>query len=372
MTSTFIHPINIFMGIRQQNVTFCLDVSGSMYNTINTVNEHLIQYLLEQSVLAELNLNRLFNLIAFSTEVMPWATNMVMWNKATVNSSLDWIRDLDIKTGTNTLDALLTAFTDVNCHAVCLVTDDISDQEPYTVLNQVSLVANGRPVHCIYVLNNREEDRGTTEFLQNLASITKGSLKLVSIDRHGVNKITPVSSFDLATQSQISNLTINANNYKQAFFSTLMTPPVLAVSPMQSVISTMPQMNASIVATHIPSGCAAFLNYDNAYPKRLVEPSIYKYPSCLPRVHVTNEGRIPSKAIAWSRYRPVKVLYDGHVVGLTAQDSNLPIENDIAYTPDAGSLLINRAVVARSALDGYYYKGKIINQVKKFLKIFKF
>jgi hypothetical protein len=216
MMSTYIQPVNMFMGIRQQNVTFCLDMSGSMYNTLTTVKEHLIQYLFEQSVLAEFNVTRLFNLIGFSTEVYPWATSSVLWNKATVNSCVDWIKDLETKTGTNTLDAILTAFADEKCHAVCLVTDDIPDQEPYMVLNQVSLVANGRPVHCVYVLNGREEDRTTTEFLQNMAQITQGSLKIVECDRKGVVKITPIGSYDTATSVQLANLTMNANNYKQA------------------------------------------------------------------------------------------------------------------------------------------------------------
>jgi hypothetical protein len=66
----------------------------------------------------------------------------------------------------------------------------------------------------------------------------------------------------------------------------------------------------------------------------------------------------------------VKVLYDGQVVGLSLQDSNIPLPNDIAYTPDAGSLLINRTVVARSSLDGFYYKGKVMNQVKKNIFVF--
>ena len=55
-------------------------------------------------------------------QVYPWANGCVLWNTATVNSCLDWIRDLETKTGTNTLDALLTAFHDERTHAVCLVT----------------------------------------------------------------------------------------------------------------------------------------------------------------------------------------------------------------------------------------------------------
>jgi len=107
----------------------------------------------------------------------------------------------------------------------------------------------------------------------------------------------------------------------------------------------------------------AFFQYN--YPNFIMEPSIYKFPTCLPRVYVTSSGKIPSRAIAWSRFRPIKVLHDGKVVGLTLNNPNnaIPIPNDIAYTPEAGLLLLNKSVLARSALDGYYYKGKVMSQV---------
>ena len=102
------------------------------------------------------------------------------------------------------------------------------------------------------------------------------------------------------------------------------------------------------------------------YPRWVAEPSVYKYPACLPRVHMTaGGGQVPCRAVAWSRFRPVRVLHDGRVLGLTPQDegSPPPPANDIAYAPDAGALLVGRDVVARSALDGYYYKGKVLSQV---------
>jgi hypothetical protein len=137
INTTLFVPANMFMGLREPNVTFCLDISGSMYSTMGTVKDQLISYLVEQSVLARLNLNRMFNLIAFSTEVYPWSNGMVLWNQATVGNAVNWIKDLETKTGTNTLDALVAAFQDSNAHSVVLVTDDISDQDPFTVLNEV-------------------------------------------------------------------------------------------------------------------------------------------------------------------------------------------------------------------------------------------
>jgi hypothetical protein len=68
--------------------------------------------------------------------------------------------------------------------------------------------------------------------------------------------------------------------------------------------------------------------------------------------------------MAWSTTRPVRVSMDGSVVGLLDGSSSSTTKfNDIAYTPDAGSLLVNRNVLARSKIDGYFYKGKVINQV---------
>lgn len=340
MSNKLINSLNIFLGIREPNVTFCLDISGSMYSSLNTVKEQLIQYLLEQSVLARLNLNRLFNLIAFSSEVYPWASSMVLWNTSTVNSAINWIKDLETKTGTNTLDALITALKDEMNQAVVLVTDDIPDQEPYQVLNQISYHARGRPVHCIYITNGRDEDRSAIEFLQNMSTMTRGFFKIVNIGRFGVEKITPLNQ-DLSTHVQLTNLALNASGYTT--FGPVVSRSLTNIYPSAPIVSSF------------------------AYPNWLNKPGDYTYPSFVsfPKVVLTQDGRIPNKAMAWSRFRPVKVLYDGTVSGLTVQN-NYQINTDIAYTPDVGNLLANKRVLARSNLDGYYYKGKIQNQVKIF------
>jgi hypothetical protein len=373
MSVTLIHPINMFLGIREQNVTFCLDISGSMYSTLKIVKEQLIQYLSEQSLLAKFNLNRLFNLIAFSTEVYPWADSMVLWNEATVNKATCWINDLETKTGTNTLDALLTAFQDTMTHGIVLVTDDICDQDPYSLLDQVSLVARGRPIHCIYVTSSSakdrdEEDKVTIQFLQNLSTVTRGSFKIVSIGRFGLEKITPISSpNDLCTMFQLANLTGNAmtitdenkiflnntTNLIQNFSSTNLVPAKLENTTFSYDLNTIPRLINNYV-----------------HPKWLIEPNVYSFPSLItfPRVNVIsdreNNNKISTNSIAWSRFRPIRILNNGSVIGLT-HDPNTLFGNDIAYTPDAGSLLLNKTVIARSSLDGYYYKGKILNQVSK-------
>ena len=67
-------------------------------------------------------------------------------------------------------------------------------------------------------------------------------------------------------------------------------------------------------------------------------------------------------SMAWSRSRALRLFHDGTVCGLNAAQISRQ-EKDIAYTPDIESLLKNRDVLARSSLDGYYYKGKVLEQV---------
>ena len=382
MANPLFQSINMFLGLREQNVVFCLDISGSMYNSLNVIKEHLINYLLEQSVLANINLSRMFNLIAFSSEIYPWADKFVLWNSATVNNAINWIKDLETKTGTNTLDALMTAFQDPNCHSVVLVTDDLPDQDAYSILNQISVVSRGRPVHCIYILNGNEEDRSALQFLQNLATITRGTLKIVSIGRFGVEKISPLNLFDLTSTLQLTNLSINANsipgqldtkvtsNVHSGVLAT--TSPLMHFDPLSGTdffrFNYVPAETSNAQITSKYQAESILPSFKYTYPKWLVEPSNYSYPSILsyPRVIMTQEGKLPSNSVAWSRYRPLKVSHDGTVVGLTYQDSNLPFSNDIAYTPDAGNLLLQKSVIARSSFDGFYYLGKVINQVCKF------
>jgi hypothetical protein len=302
---------------------------------------------------------------------------MVLWNSSTVNSCIKWITDLETKTGTNTLDALITSFSDNNTNAVVLVTDDLPDQDTYTILDQVSLYAKGRPVHCIYISSSREDDQAAIEFLQNLATITRGSFKIVTIGRFGVEKITPICSFDAVTTFQLANLTLNASGYPHipnnsaSVLSTLNSNNMILASNTSfntpyATVSGAPAM--SVLPTTYQPVC--FGTY--THPAHLAEPSKYSFPSLgsFPRVLLTNEGKIPATSVAWSRFRPVRVLYDGTVVGLTNQDSNSPIQKDIAYTPDIGNLLVNRVVAARSMKDGHYYKGKVISQVCIFFRIY--
>ena len=65
--------------------------------------------------------------------------------------------------GTNTLDALLTAYGDPGCEAVVLVTDGLPDQRPEEILDHVAYAAHGRPVHAIYLAHSETDTVRTWE-----------------------------------------------------------------------------------------------------------------------------------------------------------------------------------------------------------------
>lgn len=125
------------------HVTYCLDISGSMYLCLDTVKTHLIEHLRSRAADEEKRAANLFNLIAFSSEIYPWSNAVTLCNKSSVASAVDWIERLECKTGTNTLDALVKAFEDEQTTSICLLTDDLCDQQPYVLLNRVSQISRG-------------------------------------------------------------------------------------------------------------------------------------------------------------------------------------------------------------------------------------
>lgn len=63
----------------------------------------------------------------------------------------------------------------------------------------------------------------------------------------------------------------------------------------------------------------------------------------------------------------VNVVHN-RVVETTTSNSQQRPTHDIAFSPEAGLMLVNRRVLARSKLDGYFYKGKVVNQVRGLIK----
>ena len=304
----------MFESIPEQNVMFCIDTSGSMYNSLEAVKQHLVETLMQRAEKEE----TMFNILEFSNEVTLWCDQMVKCTPQTVAIARDWIEKLEVKTGTNTLDALMTAFRDPLCNSVCLVTDGHPDQHPTDILDSVDYVAQNRPVHCIYIYTG-DPETSASEFLQDLAMETYGSFHVVAVTLHGcIEKITPIYRAELTAERIIRTTdgSIYPSNHKVCSVTTSLSGPLPEV-------------------VYDPYMCLPpplYPYYFYPYPLR------YYYQSTYPE-------------IGWSRYR---ASHAGLQVPVLEPDSSIP---------GPGAMLIGQKVLARRSTDGYFYLGTVKSQV---------
>ncbi|XP_070190904.1 uncharacterized protein [Littorina saxatilis] len=338
-TSTAAMPVinnlpTIFGEVFDRDVTFCVDTSGSMFQCLHVVKEHLIETLMKH---AQREGETTFNIIEFNSEVTQWSDKMVVCTPETVQVAAGWIKDLEAKTGTNTLDALLTALQDRNCQAVYLVTDGLPDTFAEDILDVVIEATQGRPIHCIYLTGDKAE-QPAVEFLEDLAVESFGSFHIVSLTTHGcVERIEPIYRQEHANQKVIRTV----NNTLRPNFKNCSVATTLQIDP-DDILQNTPN-TASLGLLGMPPNCPPWWGWRYW---GLGQPYRYNFPA------------------TWSRYRPAKSW-------LKAQDKM----NDIAdsgLSPSAGSLLINKKVLARRIADGYFYMGTVQSQIleDKFLIAF--
>ncbi|XP_078663457.1 uncharacterized protein LOC144906758 isoform X1 [Branchiostoma floridae x Branchiostoma belcheri] len=304
----------MFGEIRDQNVTFCVDTSGSMYSDLSVVKEHLTEALLKIAYTAP---DKMFNVIEFSTEVDQWADRMVKCTPHTATRAAGWIRALTPKTGTNTLDALLTALGDPECTAVYLVTDGLPDQAPHDILQHVAYSSRGRPVHCIF-LTHTFADAAAHDFLQDLAIQTRGSFHIITLTTDGnVHRVTPVYRADHSGKRPLGGP---------------LYPPLKSSSVMTRL-------------DHNP-----FLEGTDPTP-------IVTYTPWEPVVTYTPlDTGVTVPSVGTATYtRPLKLrnTITGKIVDTTS----------LEFSPSASLIMRGTRVLARRDEDGYYYMGTVANQL---------
>lgn len=317
----------IFGDIREKNATFCIDTSGSMYSSLGAVKEQLIEALMQHA--HSTPADSAFNLIEFSSEVTQWSDKMVKCTPQTVAVAAQWVNQLEAKTGTNTLDALLTAFSDKSCEAVYLITDGLPDQHPSDVLDHISYAAHNRPIHCYYIQAGNPDSRAT-EFLNELAMDSYGSFHVITIAQHGaIERITPVYRAEAAAERIIRTTegSVYPSNHRIcSVATTLNNPPESLIGVDHSVV----------VADH-------YL-FPPTYP-------YYLYP--WPYRHYY---RHMPYSTGWSRFRPAKGWSknaEGFIAGASGSD----------FAPGPGAMLIGMKVLARRNEDGFFYLGSVKSQV---------
>lgn len=200
----------IFGPVVEKNVAFLIDISGSMYHSLNIVKEHLVEVL---SARAGSGRDTMFNIITFDENVTKWANRLVPCTPITVTRASEWIDKIRCGTSTNTMEALLQAYEDDGIDAIYLVTDGLPDQTPAVILHNVHILHNGRPIHATY-LTGTHTDQAAIEFLESLAKETKGSLHVISLTMLGnIQKVTPIYNEKTETLRNYINDDFNTGLY---------------------------------------------------------------------------------------------------------------------------------------------------------------
>ena len=321
-----------FGEIKERRVTFCIDTSGSMYNCLDTVKEHLIRALKQRAI--DANEGDQFNVIEFSTSVVKWAEQLVEWNEQTVEVAANWIRSLMPKTGTNTRDAVVAALQDSNCDSIYLVTDSIPDQRVNDVIDVAVNIAGNRPIHCFYI-HTGVPDQLAISFLTELAMETYGSFHIAIVSQYGLlERVTKIYNAETSPDRIVRSTSggIFSTAHKLCSVGTTVDGPIPVSLPISGAAPIL--QDASLM---IPPGPYHLYPWPYRYYYALIEP----------------RGR------EWTRFRPAKAWL------MQAQDfvnsvTSVPV-------PGAGSMLVGSRVLVRRHVDGLFYNGTVKSQVMLYI-----
>ncbi|KAM4867024.1 von Willebrand factor A domain-containing protein 3B isoform 3-T3 [Thomomys bottae] len=156
---------NLFGKVQKDCVYVLIDTSHSMKNKLGLVKKKIIQFIQEQ-----LKYRRKFNFVTFDAHAVAWREKLAEINESNLEKAQSWIRDIQVGSSTNTLNALKIAFADKETQVIYLLTDGRPDQPSTVVIKQVK-VYQKIPIHTISFSYN---DEIANVFLKELASLTGG------------------------------------------------------------------------------------------------------------------------------------------------------------------------------------------------------
>lgn len=159
----------VFGTIVEKNVAILIDTSGSMVSSMDELKRELAALVWDQIRHQATK----FNLIRFSSEVVPWKPSLTSTSDDSCQDAVEWVSDFDASGSTCTLNALQLAFEDPEVQGIYLLTDGKPDNSTTMVLREVAKLNSGRNVrvHCI---SFNCDDSVANKFLQLLASQTGG------------------------------------------------------------------------------------------------------------------------------------------------------------------------------------------------------
>ncbi|KAL5254940.1 hypothetical protein ACHWQZ_G014403 [Mnemiopsis leidyi] len=171
---------DVFGALQGRNIVFCLDCSGSMYEHLPIIIHQLYEVLKERLIQDKVTeCTTQFNIIAFSTLGRKYSEEPVTLNEQSLQEAHTWLRHLETETSSNTLDALLQAFSDCTVDTVYLVTDGLPDQRPALVVECVLRNNRGRPIVSVSI--GAGSNGNADLLLTDLASVTGGSFRPITL-----------------------------------------------------------------------------------------------------------------------------------------------------------------------------------------------
>jgi len=165
----------IFQSIKEKNLSIIFDTSGSMYQYLDVVKTSIMKL---AHYISHTSNNGQFNVISFSKTNASFAETVVPCSKENIFALSKWLEGLHCETQTNSLLALVSAFSDDTSDGVVVFTDGLPSQKSTVVQKCVEEISDGRPVHVIYV-NNGFNDRNVVNFWEILTERTYGSFHII-------------------------------------------------------------------------------------------------------------------------------------------------------------------------------------------------
>ncbi|XP_037663049.1 von Willebrand factor A domain-containing protein 3B isoform X2 [Choloepus didactylus] len=158
----------LFGKVLNDCVYVLIDTSHSMTGKLDLVKDKIVQFLQEQ-----LRYKRKFNFVKFDAQAVAWQEKLAEIDEDNLKSACSWVRDIEIGSSTNTLDALQLAFADTETEAIYLLTDGRPDQPPEMIIDQVKVFQK----IPIYTISFNYDDAIANEFLKELACLTGGEFR---------------------------------------------------------------------------------------------------------------------------------------------------------------------------------------------------
>ncbi|CAH8868481.1 unnamed protein product [Trichobilharzia szidati] len=158
----------IFGDVKESNIVFCVDTSGSIHKVWDQISSQIIEHLCKIAIHDK---KSTFNVITFGDNVKRFRAKLVPVNYKNIEELNKWLRNVIFGTNSYISPALLSSYSYVEAECVLLVTDGLLTKELYDT-RKLSSVCNSRPLYLTLLINNVKPDNASLELASKLITMT--------------------------------------------------------------------------------------------------------------------------------------------------------------------------------------------------------